>query len=248
MKLIVLNTWCGRMMKELEKFLIQHDDIDAFCFQEVYHEADGKDTIWKDGSNFNFLNDIKKTLSPDYDFYYRPHLDDWWGLAIFIKKKFKIIEEGDFFIHEQNGYNPAVEVYGYTAKNVQFLKTESDGKIVTILNFHGLWNGEGKGDTEDRLKQSKKLIEFIKSIKNDYVLCGDFNLSPETKSLQMIEEELGCVDLIKEYKITSTRTSLYPKPNKFADYVFVSKGIETVDFKVLPDEISDHAPLFLDFK
>ena len=236
------------MMKEFENFLIQHNDVDVFCFQEVYHEADGKDGIWKDGSNFNFLNDVKKILSSNYNFYYKPHLDDWWGLAIFIKKDFKVIEEGDIFIHKQNGYNPAVEVYGYTAKNVQFLKIEHNEKIVTILNFHGLWNGEGKSDTEDRLEQSKKMIEFIKGIDNDYILCGDFNLLPETRSLQMIEKELGCIDLIKENKITSTRTSLYLKPIKFADYVFVSKGIDVIDFKVLPDEVSDHAPLLLNFK
>jgi endonuclease/exonuclease/phosphatase family metal-dependent hydrolase len=64
----------------------------------------------------------------------------------------------------------------------------------------------------------------------------------------MIEEKLGCIDLIKKYGITSTRTSLYLKPIKFADYVFVSKGIDVIDFKVLPDEVSDHAPLLLDFK
>jgi endonuclease/exonuclease/phosphatase family metal-dependent hydrolase len=64
----------------------------------------------------------------------------------------------------------------------------------------------------------------------------------------MIARELGCRDLIKEYGITSTRTSLYPKPNKFADYVFVSKGIEIVDFKILSDEISDHTPLELEIR
>jgi exonuclease III len=248
MKLITLNTWCGRKMEEFEKFLIEHNDIDVFCFQEVYHEAHGKDEVWKDGSNFNFLNDVKKILSPNYNFYYKPHLDDWWGIAIFIKKDFNIIEEGDFFIHKKNGYNPDMEVYGYTAKNIQFLKTKYNNKIVTILNLHGLWNGNGKDDTEDRIEQSKNIVEFIKNIDNDYILCGDFNLLPESKSLMMIEEKLGCIDLIKKYGITSTRTSLYLKPIKFADYVFVSKGIDVIDFKVLPDEVSDHAPLLLDFK
>ena len=114
------------------------------------------------------------------------------------------------------------------------------------MNFHGLWNGNGKSDTEDRINQSKKIIEFVKTIKGDFALLGDFNLSPDTESLQMIGRELGCRELIKEYGITSTRTSLYTKPNKFADYVFVSNGIDVIDFKVLPDEISDHTPLLLE--
>ncbi|HEU0081016.1 MAG TPA: hypothetical protein VFQ72_03260 [Candidatus Paceibacterota bacterium] len=31
-------------------------------------------------------------------------------------------------------------------------------------------------------------------------------------------------------------------------YVFVSPGIKVKEFKVLPDVVSDHAPLFLDFE
>ena len=61
-------------------------------------------------------------------------------------------------------------------------------------------------------------------------------------------EATGMRNLIKEYNITSTRTSFYKKPVRFADFVFVSKDIKVNDFKVLPDEVSDHAPLFLDFE
>lgn len=52
-------------------------------------------------------------------------------------------------------------------------------------------------------------------------------------------------NLIREYGITSTRTSFYQKPEKHADYVFVSEGISVKAFTVLPDEVSDHAPLLL---
>ena len=98
----------------------------------------------------------------------------------------------------------------------------------------------------DRLEQSKSIIKFVKTIKGDFILWGDFNLSPDTESLQIISRELNCRELIKEYGITSTRTSLYTKPNKFADYVFVSKEIKIIDFKILPDVVSDHTPLFLE--
>ena len=54
-------------------------------------------------------------------------------------------------------------------------------------------------------------------------------------------------NLIAEFGITSTRSSLYTKPLRFADYMFVSNGIEVKDFKVLPDEVSDHLALYLEF-
>ncbi len=60
-------------------------------------------------------------------------------------------------------------------------------------------------------------------------------------------EDFGLRNLIKEYGITSTRTSFYTKPEKFADYMLVSPGVEVKDFKVLPDEVSDHSPLYLEF-
>ncbi len=69
---------------------------------------------------------------------------------------------------------------------------------------------------------------------------------PDTQSIALFESH-GLKNLIKEHTITSTRTSLYDKSEKYADYIFVTKGIQVNDFKVLPDEVSDHAPLYLDF-
>ena len=50
-----------------------------------------------------------------------------------------------------------------------------------------------------------------------------------------------------ESGVTSTRTRLYARPEKLADYVLVSDGVAVRDFRVLPDEVSDHAPLMLGF-
>ena len=57
----------------------------------------------------------------------------------------------------------------------------------------------------------------------------------------------GNRNLIQEYKIDSTRSALYKKSEKFADYVIVSQNVEVKDFKVLKEEVSDHLPLFLEF-
>ena len=78
------------------------------------------------------------------------------------------------------------------------------------------------------------------------MLCGDFNLLPDTESLRMLESA-GLRNLVVECGVTSTRTSLYARPEPFADYVFVSDGIAVRDFHVLPDVVSDHTPLLLEF-
>ena len=58
--------------------------------------------------------------------------------------------------------------------------------------------------------------------------------------------EEGLRNLVKEYGIISTRTSFYEKEGKMADYALVSPELNVLDFRVLPDEVSDHAALYLE--
>ena len=83
------------------------------------------------------------------------------------------------------------------------------------------------------------------SINVPKVLCGDLNLRPDTESVKILEK--GMNNLIQTHKVNSTRTSYYPKPEKFADYIFTSPEITVKAFEVLKDEVSDHSPLLLDF-
>lgn len=116
----------------------------------------------------------------------------------------------------------------------------------TLINFHGLWNGHGKLDTEDRLKQSLKVRKFLDGLNaKRSVLMGDFNLLPDTESLAILEK--GMKNLIKDYGITSTRSHYYKKEIKFADYALVSPDINIKKFEVLQDTVSDHLPLLLEF-
>ncbi len=110
-----------------------------------------------------------------------------------------------------------------------------------------MWNGISKEDTEERIIQSDNIIKFLKNLSEPHILCGDFNLLPENKSLKMLEE-FGLKNLIKEFGVSSTRSSYYTKPVRFADYTFVSKNIKLNEFKVLPDEVSDHLAMYLDFE
>ncbi len=54
-------------------------------------------------------------------------------------------------------------------------------------------------------------------------------------------------NLNSEYHITSTRSSLYTKEIKFADYILVSPEIEIINLQALKEEVSDHLPLELEF-
>jgi len=253
MKIITVNTWGGYAGKEkLLSFFEKHkNEVDIFCLQEIWNakheELQGVMTGGKPPETDKKMTDgkreIEKTLS-NHVGYFRPHFMDDYGLFLLVNEKYKVIAEGEVFVFREKGYVPEGDK-GNHARNIQYITLMAGDKLVTVINFHGLWNGKGKTDTEDRLSQSQKIIEFIKQQSGELVLCGDFNLNPDTQSLKMFEE-IGLVNLIKENNITSTRTSFYPRDNKFADYVFVSKGLKVNSFEVLPDEVSDHSAILFD--
>lgn len=83
------------------------------------------------------------------------------------------------------------------------------------------------------------------TVETPKILCGDFNLRPDTTSISTLKE--GMNDLIRRHGITSTRTQLYDKPEKYADYIFTSPEINVIDFNVWDDVVSDHNPLSLKF-
>ena len=254
MRIITLNTWGGRAGKEgLLNFFKEHSaTTDVFCLQEIwsapYEHLEGKSAGGMEIDNSKAmvygLQEISAVL-PEFKTFFRPHHGDHYGLLMLVKDDFEVLEEGEEFVYKERGYVHEVDV-GNHARNIQYVKINYNNKPLTVINFHGLWNGQGKNDSDDRLLQSQNIKNFIAKTAGDTVLCGDFNLLPTTQSLKIIEDA-GLRNLIAEYGITSTRTSHYTKPEKYADYIFVSPNLNVTEFKVLPDEVSDHSPLLLDF-
>ena len=115
-----------------------------------------------------------------------------------------------------------------------------------VVNVHGLWQGGIKTDTEAKIEQSKKIIDLANKAEGRKVICGDFNLLPDTKSIQMLGDKYN--DFISEYKISDTRGPLYTKELRHSDYAFTDKNIKVNDFSVPNLVLSDHLPLVLDFK
>ena len=250
MRIITLNTWGGRAGKDgLLNFFKRHNgDTDIFCLQEIwsapYNHLEGSNVGGKPIEHKTImmygLQEITAVL-PDYIAYFHSHYLENYGLLMLVHKRHVVHESGEIYVYKYKGYIPDGES-GNHARNIQFVVLDDGKKKYMVVNFHGLWNGKGKGDSDSRLEQSEKIIRFLAEKKLPTVFVGDFNLLPDTESLKKIEAH-GLRNLIKEYSITSTRTSFYHKLERYADYVFVSSDIAVTNFVVLPDEVSDHSPL-----
>src|SRR3989344_5857958 len=259
MKVIFLNIWGGQVFEPFMQFIKESaNSTDFFCFQEMLDSPNPGLTPWKGRT------DIRKKLRealPEFQEYYAPShniLDKNGtpdpnisvGVGIFTKKGIKIKSQGR--MHVQGDPSGASHDDRQGAPHYfQYVMFEHDKKPYTLCNMHGTAYPGDKLDTEERLEQSKRIVDFLSQEKGEKILGGDFNLFPKTESIGMIKKT-GLKDLVQEFGIKTTRSELnykrYPDNIQyFSDYVFVSPGIQVTNFEVPQLNISDHLPLVLEF-
>lgn len=235
MRIILLNCWYAKTGKVFFDFVKENSlDTDIYCFQEVNPELFSK---------------LQEVLPSHVGRYATENKVEFLGLiygeAIFVKKGLNIVSSG-----KENLFRQVYNDMGF----MQQANIETNGKIICLVNIHGkAWPGH-KLDTPARLRQSRRIIDFLKNKHGLKIVGGDFNLLPDTKSVSLFEDA-GYRNLIKDFEITTTRNRLAWEGLKkgeekqyFADYVFVSSEVKVNSFEVPDIEISDHLPMILDFE
>lgn len=247
MKLITLNVWGGRMANKFGDFFNKYSDTDIWFFQEVYNSGKEEEHMVVFGyeTDYSLYNTLQKHLVSHKNHFCQV-LKDFYGISAFFKQNIEIIEKGEILVAKGNWENLKGTSEQDHHRKLQWFEILINRKRVLMMNVHLTHRPEGKKDSEKRLYQSDTIINFMKVFDCPKILAGDFNLLPDTESIKKIEAT-GMRNLIKEYGVTSTRTEIYKKPLKFADYIFVSPEIKVKDLKILPDIISDHSPVLLEF-
>lgn len=223
---------------------------DVLCFQEVFSSRERTECGKEARANlFSELervlvgyvglyavSDVGKDFGGGVDF----HLE--YGQAMFVRRSIPVVEQGSVILLDEE----EARRLGEMARVMQYVRLGVDGGSVMVCNLHGLWNRGPKTDSPERLVQAYRIKNFLQGVSGRVVVCGDFNLLPDTESLAVVGE--GLRNLVVEYGIMSTRSSFYSKKwPQFADYVFVSSDVRVKNFEVLQDQVSDHLPLFLEF-
>jgi len=171
----------------------------------------------------------------------------------YVKSKFEIIRGKSIFVQQHFSYVTDWEWIenhpGEEPRMVQVVDMIIDGnQKLRILNYHGIWSKDKRGTLRTELA-CQRLVQLASEVSFPTIMCGDFNLFPETKSIRILKENFR--SLVDEYHIQYTR----PKSNELSgvkhnvvDYIFVSKEIEVQKFEVIDSDVSDHFPLIMEFE
>jgi endonuclease/exonuclease/phosphatase family metal-dependent hydrolase len=89
-----------------------------------------------------------------------------------------------------------------------------------------------------RLRQAREIIDRLAPRRRPLVLMGDFNCGFRGRdpTLSILARELG----LTAHEPLSTEMVSFPSRNKRFDWVLISPEFEFVDYRTLPDVLSDH--------
>lgn len=268
MKLISLNAYGGFLWPALEDFLQEHaSSTDVFCLQEVTQLTDPNlPVISERGVDRRFYDNLKKAL-PGFESYFAESTTRFdpisgeeligfsEGVATFWKTEHKLhsMEEFHVFRDSESYDGKSNSTLG---TNALITEIETTTGRYAICNAHGTAFPAHKRDTDERLMQSQKILTKMKDKEGFHIIAGDFNLYPDTKSIQLFSEA-GYRNLITGFDIKTTRGTMNRKLHpefehgeygfqEFADYTFISPEANITSFTVPDLPLSDHLPMLLE--
>ena len=98
----------------------------------------------------------------------------------------------------------------------------------------------------ERAKQSRILAEHISQSPYPTMVCGDFNDTPVSYCYQTVSKNL--TDAFVSCRRGIGQTYVGKIPLLRIDYIFHSKDIESLSFKIHPENYSDHHPISTEFR
>ncbi len=266
MRLVSFNIALFEPNNEKLQEFIKKQNPDILCLQEVTRRVDknafeeyvSKDAIDEVSSDLGFSFFAPDWLMKGFEaknFHgqqtYRFDLGGFVEFGKYIKSRFKILKGQSIFT--QQSFSLITEEYWSKwpkddCKSFQVVDIKINDQKLRVVNYHGIWS-QNKQDSELTIKASEKIKQFASGVNYPVIICGDFNLFPNTKSIKILSNSF--ISLIDKFNIKTTR----PKSNELnhierniVDFIFVSKDIQVKNFEVLDSDVSDHRPLILDFE
>lgn len=252
LKVLTLNIFEGGLFLPQVIELIKRENPDIFCLQEVYNGF--QVTLPQCYQSITTL----QTTFPAYQYHFSPEFLSATvegsidvGNATF--SRFPILETNTHFFKVKYGeysqVSPSNDYSDYPC-NMQHTVVNVEDKHFHIFNVHGVWGVDGN-DNPDRLYMSKVISKAIKG-KKPAVLVGDFNVQPNTKTINNIKKQM--IDVFED-ELTTTFNLRHKDLEKYPGYasavvdmMFVTQDLTVISKSVPDDDVSDHLPLLCELE
>lgn len=250
MKLVQLNAWQGRLLRQILQFL-KEEQPDFMTFQEIY-SGDIRT------SSYGYLNCFEEIqeLFPDYESYFSPCytipvLDRRFRYGNAVLSRYPLTDKETIFTHGA-GPTSLDSFAAYKAlegqqepSNVQRVKVQvSKQKSFYLVNHHGYWEPSATG-SETTVEKMAEVAKLLKATPRPLILSGDLNIVPESPAMKPIHAQLD--DLTQRGRLTTTLTRFGKVKNVACDHICISDDIKVQTFMASSALVSDHMPIILTF-
>lgn len=245
LKFLTLNLFEGGLLFDNIIDFLHQQKADIFVLQEAYNSHDEKLA-----PNLRSIQLLSKEFKSYYFRFSPMFLDNRaegkieFGNVVF--SRFPITADKVIFFDIPYDLNFKREDkkkdFTHIPRIMQNLEIKAVKTKINVFNIHGIWGFHGR-DTSRRLKMGQTIIEKIKGKKN-VIMAGDFNLSPNTRTVGNIQKYL--ISVFGE-RLTSTFNMKHKNDPGYAkaavDMIFVSKNIKVIEKSCPQVDVSDHLPL-----
>lgn len=242
MKLLQINIWQGRLLKNFVK-LVKELDPDIITFQELCSSGD------IDSEFFNNLEVINEEFDYPYQIFSPTHsfplmkYNISFGNAIISKTPFT--RTHTVFTNLEFKENFDFKLDDYNIRNFVHAELTVNSQKLNVITHHGHHISGSKDGNEETKRQMQIIKDYIDELDGGIILTGDFNLSAKSESLEILNNKL--TNLCIKNNIDNTRNEFASSAIQVCDYIFTNAEINVENFKVVDKVVSDHQALLLDF-
>jgi len=242
MRLLQLNAWTIRLATRIED-MVTKESPDIIALQEVFESDDALGffpTLTELADNLKFHH---RYHSPVYGIRFMASKPEFGNAII---SNLALGDKQTHFTNLEYKASISLKQDDYNVRNFQHVTiNDQDGKQVHIINHHGYHVPLHKNGNDFTKKACQQIADYAKQLDGAVIITGDFNLLPDSGSIEIINE--GFRNLTKEYGLQTTRTDLTHKTEP-CDFIFVNEKIKVNNFYASEVVASDHQGLVLDFE
>lgn len=244
LKFIQINIYKGKYLDALVDFLKQ-ENPDIVAMQEVTR---GDVSYYRD-KTVNIFEYVKTKTGLDGYFggnqKFADSAESLFGNAVLTKLPItgsKVLSLKEFAPVRLSEFEDS-SIFPYLARLAIDVMIDVDGRGVHAISWHGAWTAP-PADTTETLRQAKIVADYLKSLNSPFILGGDLNNIPESKTVGLISSVTN--NLMTGSNVVQTT---HPKLHKITprgymvDYIFCSAHFKKLSLRVPEVAISDHLPV-----